>query len=368
MKNSNIIKQINITRIKDNNKVLVKDDIIDEDILKIYLNGDKNFEMVFSMPQPVALTAGFLFTQGIVHKKTDIEKIIFNEQTKQCNVKLNNIALKRLNQFKTRHEIKGSSGGSLLSDKTIDLSSRFDNSKFTDKVSISYNQVISLIGMHRKQSRLFQQTGAVHSAGLCTPLKILSFYEDIGRHNAIDKLAGEILLNSIDTHNKVATLSCRMSLEIIGKIIKTGIPIVISNAAPTLSAVKLAREAGLTMIGFARNNRFNIYTHEKRINANLNNPTSEYLCPEITRLVVNNSLDFIHGQKNTSLSTLSPRENEVLQLIAEGQGTKSIAQKLKISVKTVDNHRANLRKKLGIRSTAQLTKFAITQDLTSLDL
>jgi FdhD protein len=58
-----------------------------------------------------------------------------------------------------------------------------------------------------------------------------------------------------------------MSLEIIGKIIKTGIPIVISNAAPTLSAVKLADRAGLTIIGFARNNRFNIYTHGNRIKA-----------------------------------------------------------------------------------------------------
>jgi len=56
-----------------------------------------------------------------------------------------------------------------------------------------------------------------------------------------------------------------MSLEIIGKIIKTGIPVVISNAAPTLSAVGLADKAGLTIVGFARNNRFNIYTHERRI-------------------------------------------------------------------------------------------------------
>ena len=58
---------------------------------------------------------------------------------------------------------------------------------------------------------------------------------------------------------------CRMSLEIIGKIIRTGIPIVISNAAPTLSAVRMADRDGLTLIGFARDNRFNIYTHEKRI-------------------------------------------------------------------------------------------------------
>ena len=132
---------------------------------------------------------------------------------------------------------------------------------------ITYDQVLSLIRQHFDHSRLFQETGAVHSAGLCDPFTILSYYEDIGRHNALDKLAGDILLNNTKTHDKIATLSCRMSLEIIGKIVKTGIPIVISNAAPTLSAIRLARDAGLTVIGFARDNRFNIYTHAKRISA-----------------------------------------------------------------------------------------------------
>jgi FdhD protein len=260
MQNDTLIKQLNITRIKNNNKILIKDNIIDEDILQIYINNKKTFEMVFSMTHPKALAVGFLFTQGIVDNKIDIKEIIFHKGQKQCNITLNLKAQERLNNFIKRDKIKGSSGGVLLQDKTAVLPT--DPNK---TIPITYSQVLSLIKSHQEQSRLFHQTGAVHSAGLCDSIKVLSYYEDIGRHNALDKLAGDILLNGIDTKNKIATLSCRMSLEIIGKIIKTGIPIVISNAAPTLSAVKLANRAGLTMIGFARDNRFNIYTHEQRI-------------------------------------------------------------------------------------------------------
>ncbi|MEN8212654.1 MAG: formate dehydrogenase accessory sulfurtransferase FdhD [Thermodesulfobacteriota bacterium] len=260
MENSRIIKQLDITRIKEGKKVRIKDNIINEDILKIYINSEKNFEMVFTMTHPKALAAGFLLTQGIVHKKRDIQDIIFYEEKKECHIKLNDNAFERLNKYKTEHHIKGSSGGTLLQEKRIILSSDPN-----DMISITYGEVLSLIKMHQEHSLLFRQTGAVHSAGLCDPSKILFYYEDIGRHNALDKLAGDTLLNGVETQNKIATLSCRMSLEIIGKIIKTGIPIVISNAAPTLSAVELANEAGLTMIGFARSNRFNIYTHSQRI-------------------------------------------------------------------------------------------------------
>jgi len=255
-----IVKQIDIIRIKDNKKILMKDDIIDEDILEIFINKNKAFQMVFSMADTKALAAGFLFTQGIVQQKTEIKTIEFFKTKNQCHITLDDQAEERLTKFTKGHHIKGSSGGTLLQDQA-DLFSSCPEDNFT----ITYDQVLSLIQLHWDHSELFHKTGALHSAGLCTPLKMLAYYEDIGRHNALDKLAGDILLKGIETKDKVATISCRMSLEIIGKIIKTGIPIVISNAAPTLSAVKLADRAGLTIIGFARNNRFNIYTHEKKI-------------------------------------------------------------------------------------------------------
>lgn len=93
-----------------------------------------------------------------------------------------------------------------------------------------------------------------------------------------------------------------------------------------------------------------------------------YLCPDIKSQIVDESLDSNHGEKRTLLSILTQREREVLKLIAEGYLTKSIAHQLTISTKTVDVHRANLKKKLGIHGTAQLTKFAITHEITSIDL
>lgn len=260
MDSRQIIRQIDITRIKNNQPIMMKDSIIDEEILKIVVNRVNAFEMVFSMTHTRELVAGFLFTQGIVHHKTDIEDLTFSQNTNTCHITLNGPALKRLDKVKNGRSIKGSSGGTLLPGTAAIMPAAH-----TLGFQITYDQVLSLIRQHWDQSGLFHETGALHSAGICSSTTILSYYEDIGRHNALDKMAGDILLQGIKTIDKVATVSCRMSLEIIGKIIKTGIPVVISNAAPTLSAVQLADKAGLTVIGFARNKRFNIYTHKQRI-------------------------------------------------------------------------------------------------------
>ncbi|MEA1966818.1 MAG: formate dehydrogenase accessory sulfurtransferase FdhD [Thermodesulfobacteriota bacterium] len=260
MDKKKFIKQINITRIKDNKKTVIQEKIIDEEILEILINKTRTFQMVLLMTHTRALAAGFLFTQGIIHKKTDLQAIKVIKEKKQCHITLNDRAIERLNQFKKGSHIKGSSGGILLQAERESVSTG------TGKAfGITYDQVLSLLQMHREKSELFHETGAVHSAALCDPSKVLLYYEDIGRHNALDKLAGDILLKEIDTSDKIATVSCRISIEIIGKIIRTGIPVVISNAAPTFSAIKLAEKSGVTMVGFARNNRFNIYTHGKRI-------------------------------------------------------------------------------------------------------
>ena len=94
---------------------------------------------------------------------------------------------------------------------------------------------------------------------------LVAWFEDIGRHNALDKLAGWCVMNGVDASDKVLLFSGRVPREIIARAIRIGFPVVISPGAPTNLSISLACEHGVTLIGFAKNGKFNVYTHTARI-------------------------------------------------------------------------------------------------------
>ena len=116
-----------------------------------------------------------------------------------------------------------------------------------------------------KKSEGYKSTGGVHSAALADERHMLVFTEDIGRHNAVDKVIGYALLENIPLQGKIMLASGRLSSEIVSKCARSGIPAVVSRAAPTSLAVKIADAADITLIGFVRGNRMNIYTGRQRI-------------------------------------------------------------------------------------------------------
>ena len=125
--------------------------------------------------------------------------------------------------------------------------------------------IIDLMQEMGKRSELFRETGGVHSSALAREGTLVLFREDIGRHNAIDKIIGECLLSGIPFDDALLMTSGRITSEIARKAGIAGIPVIASRSAPTSLAIRMAEELDLTIVGFVRGKRMNIYTGDWRI-------------------------------------------------------------------------------------------------------
>lgn len=141
--------------------------------------------------------------------------------------------------------------------------------KYPDKVkddfSLEAEKLKKICEDFQKRSELFRLTGCFHGAAVSDVEKILVFAEDIGRHNAVDKVIGYFLIEKISFKRKIMLVSCRLSSEIVSKCSRCGIPILASRAAPTDLAVDIAETAGITLIGFVRGDSMNVYTNPQRL-------------------------------------------------------------------------------------------------------
>jgi FdhD protein len=241
-------------RIKEMEDIVVK-----EFHLTIILNDRELVTLLCSPEKLDFLAIGFLFSEGLINSKRDIKEIDLDAEENLVRV-----ATKKPLKFPKdilSKRLIGSSGGKGASPFFgIDPRSKIDTS-----IYVSPSEVLDLVDQFVHRSGLFESTGGVHSAALCDTKSVLVFSEDIGRHNAIDKVFGECLLKDIPIHDRLLVTSGRVSSEILSKAAKRRIPLLISKSAPTNLGVQLANEVGITLIGFVREKRMNIYTHRWRV-------------------------------------------------------------------------------------------------------
>ncbi len=228
------------------------------------------------------LAAGFLFTEGIIKSHEQIKQIRHCglaigkgkgaiDRAKSLNsntirVDLNDgidLDLKRLE----RHFYTTSSCG-VCGKSSIDAL-KTGAEKIADRAhpAIEPNVIHSLPDILRSSQNVFDQTGGLHASALFNTQGELDIVrEDVGRHNALDKVIGaKFMAGELPLSEKILVVSGRASFELVQKALMAGIPILAAVGAPSSLAVELAAEFGMTLIGFVRNERFNIYTGDARI-------------------------------------------------------------------------------------------------------
>ena len=137
--------------------------------------------------------------------------------------------------------------------------------KVESPLKISPDEVFYLVSKFQHGSQLYLSTHGVHSAALADRKDVLIFIEDIGRHNAIDKIFGKCILDDIPTDDRIIISSGRIPSDTLHKVARRGIPIIVSLSVPTSLGLKTADKLGITLIGSVRGKKMNVYTHDWRV-------------------------------------------------------------------------------------------------------
>ena len=254
------------------------DDVANEEPLQLRLaTRGETRDVAITMRTPgndFELAAGFLFSEGILRSRSDLDSVSYcidrdidaEQRFNIVNVQLRGDAAPALQRLE-RHFAIGSACGVCGKAQLDDLKLRGISRVEGDDATVSAETLLALPERLQKGQRGFAFTGGLHAGALFDVSGTLeAIREDVGRHNAMDKLIGWGLLNDrLPFSNRVVLVSGRSSFEIVQKAAAAGIPIVCSVSAPSSLAIETAQAFNITLVGFLRGRRFNIYAGASRI-------------------------------------------------------------------------------------------------------
>jgi FdhD protein len=260
--NRNILT-VPIRKVEPGSNETAQDLVAVEEPLQIRV-GDRDFAITMRTPgQDRELAAGFLFTEGIVKDRSQIADITADDRGTVTVQLGDNVTA----DFADRNFYVTSSCG-VCGKASIDhLRNTGCPTPARGTPRIDGSMISGLPDKLRSAQPVFGHTGGLHAAGLFdTSGKLLAVREDVGRHNAVDKLVGAAFLEGrIPLNENILMLSGRISFELVQKALMAGIPIVAAVGAPSSLAIETALHFGLTLVGFVRGQRYNVYSGQDRL-------------------------------------------------------------------------------------------------------
>lgn len=249
-------KNYNILRINRDIINNEEDMVILEYPFTIFIDYEEIITLLCSPMSLKYLAVGFLHSEGFIENYEAIESIQVDEENGRVYIKLN--IRKTFNEkLQGKRTITSGCGKGTLFYNVLDS---FKSKKINNTVEIIPSQIADLMRRFNSESELFHSTGGVHACAICSNDDIMYFEEDIGRHNALDKVLGKALIHNIDLSDKIILTSGRISSEMLIKAAKRGVPVLVSRSAPTSLAIDMARDLNIALVGFVRGEKMNIYS------------------------------------------------------------------------------------------------------------
>ncbi len=234
--------------------------VVVERPLTLYLNAREIVTMMTIADYPEYLAIGYLLNQNMLAAD---EKIIAVEHDTELDVVV--VRTDRTTDFEDKLRKKTLTSGCAQGTAFGDLMEKFDKVALAKDARLKTSWLYRLTRKINTAPSLYLEAGAIHGCVLCQQDRALVYMEDVGRHNAVDKIAGYMFRHGMSAHDKIFYTTGRLTSEMVIKTVQMGIPILVSRSGFTAWGVELARKAGLTLIGRAKGSRFVVLAGAERI-------------------------------------------------------------------------------------------------------
>jgi FdhD protein len=230
----------------------VKGEVVREQPLTVYVNAERFLTLLCSPFQLEALVVGYLWMEKVIDDLTEISRLDISEVDGRADVTLTHAVVLPTERILT----SGCGGG---------ITFRIDPRLFPrlqSPLRVSASQLAARLKELFGRAHHYHASRGIHGAALADHERLLVMAEDVGRHNAVDKVKGEAMLSGISTADRVLLSTGRVSSEMLLKAARMGVPVVASRTSPTEMAVGLAEQLGITLIGYLRPDSLNLYAGE----------------------------------------------------------------------------------------------------------